>query len=77
MIHVIEDLGVYPVLTWQRASASSPSGNCVEVAQHQDRAIVRHSKQPLGPALVFSSNEWACFVIGVEAGEFAMEWGRT
>lgn len=56
---------------WFKSSFSQPSGDCVEVA-HLDGGLVgvRHSKNPIGPALVFTSGEWDAFTAGVNDGEF-------
>jgi predicted secreted Zn-dependent protease len=53
-----------------RKSSSCASGACVEVAMHGDNFIVRDSKNPSGPALAFTPEEWHAFVQGVNAGEF-------
>jgi hypothetical protein len=57
---------------WVRSSRSAPTGgNCVEVAFLPDGHVaIRNSRQPAGPALVFTAPEWAAFVGGAEAGEF-------
>ncbi|MFF5213203.1 DUF397 domain-containing protein [Streptosporangium sp. NPDC000396] len=57
---------------WRKAKAStSNGGNCVEVAELSGgRRAVRDSKNPTGPALVFTPSEWAAFVGGVKDGEF-------
>jgi hypothetical protein len=57
---------------WLKSSRSAPTGgNCVEVAFLPDGQVaVRNSRQPTGPALVFTALEWAAFVGGAEAGEF-------
>nr|WP_285775285.1 DUF397 domain-containing protein [Microtetraspora sp. NBRC 13810] len=34
------------------------------------RVGVRDSKDPSGPALIFTPGEWRTFVSGVKAGEF-------
>jgi hypothetical protein len=44
-------------------------GNCVEVAV-AELVMVRDSKNPDGPVLVFGKTEWSAFVRGVKAGEF-------
>jgi Domain of unknown function (DUF397) len=59
-------------VTWRKSSYSGSSGgNCVEVAQFPASAIaMRDSKDPDGPRLVFTPDEWQAFVAGVKAGEF-------
>ena len=56
---------------WRKATASGDNGQCVEVATNLPGAIaVRDSKNPHGPALVFTPGEWRAFVGGVKDGEF-------
>jgi hypothetical protein len=58
-------------LEWYKATASNPSGNCVEVAKLPDGgAAVRHSKNPEGGQLVFTRDEFVAFLDGVKGGEF-------
>ncbi|MGW3361494.1 DUF397 domain-containing protein [Streptosporangium canum] len=58
--------------TWIKSSYSgSNGGNCVEVAALSGGCRgIRDSKNPLGPALVFTPDEWNAFVGGVKNGEF-------
>jgi hypothetical protein len=56
--------------TWLKSSRSYPSGDCVEVRALDGGVMVRDSKDPHGPKLSFSRQEWAAFVAGVQAGEF-------
>ncbi|MEU8251107.1 DUF397 domain-containing protein [Nonomuraea sp. NPDC048916] len=58
--------------TWITSSYSgSNGGNCIEVAELSGgRRGVRDSKNPTGPALVFTSGEWNAFINGVKNGEF-------
>lgn len=44
--------------------------NCVEVAFVGEAIAVRDSKQPGGPALIFTPAEWDAFVGGAKDGEF-------
>ena len=56
---------------WVNSSPSFSSGNCVEVASMPDGEIgVRNSKDPGGPVLRFTSDEWQAFVGGVRNGGF-------
>jgi hypothetical protein len=56
---------------WQKSSFSADAGNCVEVQFLPDGTVaVRHSKNPHGPALIYSRREWDAFRKGVKAGQF-------
>ncbi|MET8875700.1 DUF397 domain-containing protein [Nocardia sp. NPDC004604] len=56
---------------WFKSSYSESNGQCVEVAfLGGDIVGVRDSKNPTGPALVFTPGEWAAFTAGVVDGEF-------
>jgi len=60
-----------PMARWRKSQASNPSGCCVEVAALPDGAIaVRNSRDPAGPALVYTRAEVAAFLTGVKDGEF-------
>ena len=56
-------------ITWRRSTASA-EGNCVEVAFASESILVRNSRDPLGPVLSFSPEEWAAFLEGANRGEF-------
>ncbi|MGW3041027.1 DUF397 domain-containing protein [Kitasatospora sp. NPDC001159] len=56
---------------WRKSSYSGSGGTCVEVADGFAGLMpVRDSKDPSGPALVFSATSWQSFVTAVRAGEF-------
>jgi len=56
---------------WVKSSLSYSNGNCVEVASLSDGEIgVRDSKNPDGPVLRFTADEWRAFIGGARNGEF-------
>lgn len=56
---------------WFKSSWSGPNcDNCVEVAFVDEAIAVRDSKNPSGPALIFTAAEWDAFVGGAKGGEF-------
>ncbi len=54
---------------WRRSTTSN-YGNCVEVSFDDDLVHVRNSRDPRGPALVFTTPEWQAFLDGAHAHEF-------
>ena len=54
---------------WHKSSRSNGSGGaCVEVARNLPGVIaVRDSKNPDGPALIVSGDEWASFITRLQA----------
>jgi hypothetical protein len=61
-----------PRLQWRRSTRCGSSA-CVEVAIGRGSVLVRDSKNPDGPVLTFTADEWSAFVAGVTAGEFKFE----
>lgn len=59
---------------WRKSTYSvdtTTGSECVEVADLDGGArAVRDSKNPTGPALMFTAPEWVAFTAGVRAGEF-------
>ncbi|MQY19041.1 DUF397 domain-containing protein [Nocardia macrotermitis] len=56
---------------WFKSSYSGPDRDCVEAAFLDGNMVgVRDSKNPTGPALIFSPIEWDTFTAGVQAGRF-------
>jgi Domain of unknown function (DUF397) len=58
------------VTSWRKSTYSSNEGACVEVAEFDAGRAVRDSKDPTGPALTFTTAEWAAFTAGVRTGKF-------
>ena len=59
-------------VTWQKSRRSNPSGNCVEIAKlpEGNGFAVRNSRDPEGPALVYTRAEIDAFLAGVADGDF-------
>ncbi|AWI31911.1 DUF397 domain-containing protein [Streptomyces sp. ICN441] len=58
-------------VTWIKSSHSNATGNCVELAALPGgRVAVRNSRDPHGPALVYTRDEVEAFVAGARGGEF-------
>jgi hypothetical protein len=56
---------------WFKSSRSGGNKDCVEAAFLDGGLVgVRDSKNPTGPALVFTPSEWDAFAEGVKGGEF-------
>jgi len=59
-------------LLWLKSRRSNPSGNCVEMAELPDGGgiAVRNSRDPEGPALIYTLDEIAAFIAGARDGDF-------
>ena len=58
-------------VAWHKAEASNLNGNCVEAGPGECGNVhVRDSKNPDGPVLTFTPDEWTAFTAGVKAGQF-------
>lgn len=57
---------------WRKSTKSGDNGGaCVEVAGNLPGIVaVRDSKNPDGPALIFTPEEWRVFIGGAKDGEF-------
>lgn len=55
---------------WRKARASQANGECVEIAALPAAVAMRDSKDPDGPVLVFTPEEWRAFLSGAKGGEF-------
>ena len=56
---------------WRKSARSSAQGNCIELAKLVGAEVaIRNSRDPGGPALVFTDAELDAFLGGVKEGEF-------
>ena len=63
--------GELPGARWRKSGRSSAQGNCVELAALPGGGVaVRNSRDPEGPALLFTGAELDAFVGGVRDGDF-------
>ena len=55
-------------LAWRTSTyTGGTGGNCVEVAPMATGVAVRDSKNPDGPVLILSKDEWASFITRVRS----------
>ncbi|MGA5700680.1 DUF397 domain-containing protein [Peterkaempfera bronchialis] len=60
-----------PAARWRKSSFSGGGNNCFEVAEGVPGLVpVRDSKDPHGPALLFTHRAFADFLAGLKAGEY-------
>ncbi|OHV42010.1 DUF397 domain-containing protein [Pseudofrankia sp. EUN1h] len=58
-------------VTWQKSQRSNSQGNCVEMARLSDDAVaVRNSRDPRGPALIYTLAEIEALILGAKDGDF-------
>jgi hypothetical protein len=73
MTHMVNGMSASQLqgVTWQKSARSNPSGNCVEFAALPGGgAAVRNSRDPEGPALIYTPAEIEAFILGVRDGDF-------
>jgi hypothetical protein len=71
IVIVEKNLAVPADAVWIKSRRSGPiSDNCVEAAAIPGGVAVRDSKNPAGPALLFTTDEWDAFVVGAKDGDF-------
>jgi len=57
-------------LLWQKSTRCG-SGACVEVAKESGKAVyLRDSKDPDGPAIALTRDEWILFLRAAKAGDY-------
>ena len=60
-----------PAPVWRKSQrSSSTGGDCVEVANFPGSVAVRDSKNPGGPALLFTRQDWQRFTGQAKADTF-------
>lgn len=58
-------------VAWRKSTRSGAQGNCVEVAALDGGEVaVRNSRDPHGPALIYTGAEMTAFLAGAKDGEF-------
>jgi hypothetical protein len=55
---------------WRKARRSMGNGNCVEISTIGAEVIVRDSKDPIGPVIVYSPGSWRRFASEARLGRF-------
>lgn len=56
---------------WRKSRYSNSQGNCVEMAELPDGQVaMRNSRDPGGPALVYTRAEIGALVAGAKDGDF-------
>lgn len=56
---------------WFKSSRSQAARECIEAAFLDHGLVgVRDSKNPTGPALVFTPSEWDAFTTSIQVGNF-------
>jgi hypothetical protein len=59
--------------SWNKSSESATDITCVETNLGVDEILVRDSKDPDGPVLRFTGDEWTAFIAGVKLNEFDLD----
>ncbi|AEH07769.1 MULTISPECIES: DUF397 domain-containing protein [Protofrankia] len=60
-----------PAVAWKKSRRSNSQGNCVELARLSSEIIaVRNSRDPNGPALIYTQAEIEALILGARDGDF-------
>lgn len=54
------------MMQWQKSTYSTDTGECVEVAALPGAVAIRDSKNPDGPVLRFTAEEWRGFLARIK-----------
>jgi hypothetical protein len=60
----------YRGLIWRKAQRSVNNGACVELTSFGGRIVVRDSKDPGGPVLLYGPKGWHAFLNATKEGKF-------
>ncbi|UWM47661.1 DUF397 domain-containing protein [Streptomyces carpaticus] len=56
---------------WRKSRISNAEGTCVEAAKLREGGVaLRNSRDPKGPALIYTAKEMEAFLAGVRQGDF-------
>lgn len=58
-----------PQTVWRKSSYCA-SGECVEIAELNGMIVMRDSKDPHGPTLRYTAEEWQSFIRAIKASAF-------
>ncbi|WP_344953768.1 DUF397 domain-containing protein [Actinomadura miaoliensis] len=56
-------------LAWRKSGASQEGDECVEVAAHEDRVLVRDSRDRSGGMLVLEPTQWRALLHHIKNGD--------
>ncbi len=56
-------------LAW-RVARDCDGGSCIRVAPHKGMIVIGDTKNPDGPVLSYSHDEWLAFIKGIRQGDF-------
>ena len=56
-------------LTW-RTALNCNGGACVQVAATEQGVLLGNTRQPTGPVISYTPDEWHAFVTGIKKGDF-------
>lgn len=59
-----------PGVQWRTSTRTQNGGDCVELATAHGLHLARDSKDPNGPVLAFTGQNWSGFLGGVKSGKF-------
>ncbi|GLW64326.1 hypothetical protein Arub01_25700 [Actinomadura rubrobrunea] len=65
---MVERTSSMGALVWRKSSASNPADDCVEVAAHEGRVLVRDSHDRSGAILVLEPRRWRALLRHIKDG---------